>query len=275
MRRTNRLLLHPLSAKQYTLSISRNWWMTSAAMSSSLSQNPCHLSMSLTIMRPRTRNMRNGASRKGRRRGIITDLQRKMFPKSSPWEIVFIENGGGSDMSAKLPVLPDGLLSHQNLYDAICNIVKRPSSDGSLDLVGIQSLQVLTGAGPLGSLAEVQKEVLVGASKQKQVKHERNTTKPLPESPDPIMHERASNYLGMTYDNALGTFGCTNVLEEQHIDLGSVDKHRDFERTFRIFRPGTLTMIVSGAITPATGPFALPVPYPESLNATSSIARVE
>ncbi|KAJ7040044.1 hypothetical protein C8F04DRAFT_1254499 [Mycena alexandri] len=31
----------------------------------------------------------------GRRRGIITDLQRKMFPRSSPWEIVFIENGGG------------------------------------------------------------------------------------------------------------------------------------------------------------------------------------
>jgi hypothetical protein len=99
----------------------------------------------------------------GRRRGIITDLQRRMFPRSSPWEIVFIENGGGKDMSAKLPVLPDGLLSHQNLYDAICNIIKRPSSDGSLDLVGIQALQVLTGAGPLGSLSEARTEVLVAS----------------------------------------------------------------------------------------------------------------
>ncbi|KAJ7702862.1 hypothetical protein B0H14DRAFT_750618 [Mycena olivaceomarginata] len=44
------------------------------------------------------------------------------------------------------------------------------------------------------------------------------------------MQERASNYLGMTYDNAVGTFGCTNVLEEQKIDIRPVSKHRDFER---------------------------------------------
>jgi hypothetical protein len=105
----------------------------------------------------------------GRRRGIITDLQRKMFARSSPWEIVFIENDGGSNMNEKLRVLPDGLLSHQNLYDAICNIIKRPSSDGSLDLVGIQALQVLTGAGPLSSFAEARTEVLVGASQQELV----------------------------------------------------------------------------------------------------------
>ncbi|KAJ7348409.1 hypothetical protein DFH08DRAFT_1000227 [Mycena albidolilacea] len=166
----------------------------------------------------------------GRRRGVITDLQRKMFARSSPWEIVFIENGGGSDMSAKFPVLPDGLLSHQNLYDAICDIIKRPSSDGSLDLVGIQALQMLTGAGPSRSLAEARNEVLIGASQQNLVKHEKITTKPLPQSPDLIMQERASNYLGMTYDNAVGTFGCTNVLEEQNIDLRPVTKRRDFER---------------------------------------------
>jgi hypothetical protein len=44
------------------------------------------------------------------------------------------------------------------------------------------------------------------------------------------MQERASNYLGMTYDNAVGTFGCTNVLEEQKMDLRPVNEHRDFER---------------------------------------------
>ncbi|KAF7366104.1 Protein hedgehog [Mycena venus] len=164
----------------------------------------------------------------GRRRGIITDLQRKLFARSSPWEIVFVENGGGKDMTAKLPVLPDGLLSHQNLYDAIRNIIKRPSSDGSLDLVGIQALQVLTGAGPLASLAEVRTEVLVGASKEK-FKVE-ITAKPLPLSPRQIFEDLASNFLGMTYDNALGTFGCTNVLEEQSIDLRAADECKGFEK---------------------------------------------
>ncbi|KAJ7440314.1 hypothetical protein B0H11DRAFT_546372 [Mycena galericulata] len=85
----------------------------------------------------------------GRRKGIITDLQRKIFPNSSPWEIVFIENGGGRDMSAKYPSLPDGKLSHQNLFDAISDMMeyKGPGSDGCRDLVGIQALQVLTVTG--------------------------------------------------------------------------------------------------------------------------------
>ncbi|KAF8145219.1 hypothetical protein K438DRAFT_1782157 [Mycena galopus ATCC 62051] len=179
----------------------------------------------------------------GRRRGIIIDLQRKMFARSSPWEIVFIENGGGKDMSAKLPVLPDGRLSHQNLYDAICKIIKRPSSDGSLDLVGIQALQVLTGVGALGSLAEAKTEVLVGGSKQQLLKPEEIaakpkeiaakpeeiTAKPLPPSPRQIFEDLARNYLGMTYDSVMGTFGCTNVLEEQDIDLRTADESKGFE----------------------------------------------
>ncbi|KAJ7785038.1 hypothetical protein DFH07DRAFT_975462 [Mycena maculata] len=153
----------------------------------------------------------------GRRRGIITDLQRKMFPRSSPWEIVFIENGGGKDMRAKFPVLPDGQLSHQNLYDAIHNIIKRPSSDGSLDLVGIQALQVLTGAAPLGSSAEVQAKVLVDASKQEMAKPEEITANPLPASPREVIQSLASTYFGVTYNDALGTFGRTNVLDQQEI----------------------------------------------------------
>ncbi|KAJ7267857.1 hypothetical protein C8J57DRAFT_1325985, partial [Mycena rebaudengoi] len=148
----------------------------------------------------------------GRRRGIITDLQRKLFPKSSPWEIVFIENGGGKDMSARFPILPDGRLSHQNLYDAIRNIIKCPGADGSLDLVGIQALQVLTGAAPLAPSAE-HPEVFVDTSmvKLKQI------TKPLPQFPREVNEDLASVYLGMTYDDALGTFGRTNVLEKQQI----------------------------------------------------------
>ncbi|KAJ7267858.1 hypothetical protein C8J57DRAFT_1228475 [Mycena rebaudengoi] len=148
----------------------------------------------------------------GRRRGIITDLQRKLFPRSSPWEIVFIENGGGTDMKAKFPVLPDGQLSHQNLYDAIHNIIKRPSADGSLDLVGIQALQVLTGAAPLAPLAK-DPEVLVATSMVKL----KEIPKPLPQPPRDVNEDLASIYLGVTYDDALGTFGRTNVLEKQQI----------------------------------------------------------
>ncbi|KAJ7217546.1 hypothetical protein C8J57DRAFT_1395668 [Mycena rebaudengoi] len=173
----------------------------------------------------KTTNEKNAQWRfeEGRRRGIITDLQRKLFPKSSPWEIVFIENGGGKDMSAKFPVLPDGQLSHQNLYDAIQNIIKCPSADGSLDLVGIQALEVLTGAAPLAPSAE-HPEVLVDAS---MVKLE-DITKPLPPSPREVNEDLASVYLGVTYDNALGTFGRTNVLEKQEIDLRPESKLEDF-----------------------------------------------
>ncbi|KAJ7220964.1 hypothetical protein C8J57DRAFT_1731894 [Mycena rebaudengoi] len=159
----------------------------------------------------------------GRRRGIITDLQRKMFARSSPWEIVFIENGGGKDMKPKFPVMPDGQLSHQNLYDAIHNIIKRPSADGSLDLVGIQALPVLTAVAQLAPLAE-HAEVLVDAS---MVKPEQTIAEPL--SPREVTQELASAYLGVTYDKALGTFGRTNVLEEQEIVLRPESKLNDFK----------------------------------------------
>ncbi|KAJ7217558.1 hypothetical protein C8J57DRAFT_1395678 [Mycena rebaudengoi] len=94
-----------------------------------------------------TTNEKNAQWRieEGRRRGIIPTSNGN-FPQIVPWEIVFIENGGGKDMSAKF--------HHQNLYDAIQNIIKCPSADGSLDLVGIQALQVLTGAAPLAPSAE-------------------------------------------------------------------------------------------------------------------------
>ncbi|KAJ7700605.1 hypothetical protein B0H16DRAFT_1483815 [Mycena metata] len=166
----------------------------------------------------------------GRRRGIITDLQRKMFPQSSPWEIVFIENGGGTNMSTKFPVLPDRQLSHQNLYDAIHNIIKRPSSDGSLDLVGIQALQVLTGAASLGSLNPAPPEILVSKSTLATMKPEQITTKILPQSPRDVIQNLADTYFGVTYNNALGTFGCINVLQNQAIVPQPANESGDFER---------------------------------------------
>lgn len=99
----------------------------------------------------------------GRRKGIIIDLQRKIFPQLSPWEIVFIENGGGRDMSAPFPTLPDGKLSHQNLFQAISDIMER-STDRCRDLVGIQALEVLTGKEPLRLSSTPEVENLVEQS---------------------------------------------------------------------------------------------------------------
>ncbi|KAJ7907615.1 hypothetical protein B0H13DRAFT_2273632 [Mycena leptocephala] len=155
----------------------------------------------------------------GRRRGIITDLQRKLFAGSPPWKVVFIENGGGKDMRAKYPFLPDGLLSHQNLYDAVYDIILCPSSDGSQDLVGIQSLQVLTGAAPLGSSAVAQSAVLVRASKDEIIAPDAIVTKPLPQTPAEVIKELAKTYFGATYDNARGTFNLINVLKDQAVEL--------------------------------------------------------
>ena len=78
------------------------------------------------------------------RKGIILDLQRRAFPKSTPWPVVFVENGGGSRMDGPFPMLPNGEHSHQNLFDAIFNVVR--------DLAGVQALRVLTGAGFLNSV---------------------------------------------------------------------------------------------------------------------------
>lgn len=82
------------------------------------------------------------------RRAIILDLQRRAFPKSTPWPVVFVENGGGSKMNRGYPILPNGEQSHQNLFDAIYNVMH--------DLAGLQALQVLTGASFLDSVGKAE-----------------------------------------------------------------------------------------------------------------------
>jgi hypothetical protein len=96
-----------------------------------------------------------------RRRKIIADLQHKILPASPTWKTVFIENGGGKDAGGKFPKLPDGELSHENLYDAIRTIVEHHGPHGIGDLAGIQALQVLTGAQPLGQNVRTDTQVLV------------------------------------------------------------------------------------------------------------------
>ncbi|KAF7366102.1 Protein hedgehog [Mycena venus] len=143
----------------------------------------------------------------GRRKGIIIDLQRKIFPQLSPWEIVFIENGGGRDMSAKFPTLPDGKLSHQNLFQAISDIMER-STDRCRDLVGIQALQVLTGEEPLRLSSTTEVENLVEQSPEEVADEE--TTEA--ESLEKRIHQLTGSYLGNTYDIDRGTYGRKSVL---------------------------------------------------------------
>jgi hypothetical protein len=49
---------------------------------------------------------------------IIDDLRSIMFPSSKAWPVVFIENGGGAILQEYIR-LPNGDLSHQNLFQAI------------------------------------------------------------------------------------------------------------------------------------------------------------
>ncbi|KAJ7040039.1 hypothetical protein C8F04DRAFT_1254495 [Mycena alexandri] len=146
----------------------------------------------------------------GRRKGIITDLQRKIFPKVSPWGIVFIENGGGRDMGAKYPTLPDGKLSHQNLFEAISVIMQHngPGWDGCRDLVGIHALEVLTGAEPLGPSSKAEVENLVEQSPEEITDQETIEAEPLEER----IRQLTSSYLGNTYDVHRGTYGRKSVL---------------------------------------------------------------
>jgi hypothetical protein len=100
----------------------------------------------------------------GKREDIIIDVQRKVFPNLKPWQIVFVENGGSSDMGAMFPYLPNGQLSHQNLFEAIRTIIEEPGRDGSIDFAGIHALDVLTGAEPLNPNRPVEKQTLLKQS---------------------------------------------------------------------------------------------------------------
>ncbi|KAK7040486.1 hypothetical protein R3P38DRAFT_2768798 [Favolaschia claudopus] len=100
---------------------------------------------------------------------MISKLQAQIIPGSPSWETVFIENGGGKDMTAEFLQLPDGRLSHQNLYNAIQTLVQAPGAHGIRDLAGIQALQILAGAGPLGPNVEINKQLLVTPSPQRSI----------------------------------------------------------------------------------------------------------
>ena len=80
---------------------------------------------------------------------IINDLRSKTFSSSSTWPVVFVENGGGNKILQRHRTLPNGELSHQNLFEAIAGIVTQAQ-----DLVGIQALRFVTGADSIISKLE-------------------------------------------------------------------------------------------------------------------------
>ncbi|KAJ6470878.1 hypothetical protein C8R45DRAFT_937044 [Mycena sanguinolenta] len=175
----------------------------------------------------------------GMRKGIITDLQRKIFPKSSPWDIVFIENGGGRDMSAKFPILPDKTLSHQNLFEAISDLMERNGSgpDGCRDLVGIQALQVLTGVEPLVASSTADVENLVEQSPEEIADQEMIETEPLEER----IRQLTGSYLGNTYDINRGTYGRKSVLSMVDLPIqytAPPNQEHEFKQTKTYHQPG-------------------------------------
>jgi hypothetical protein len=97
----------------------------------------------------------------GKRMAIILDLQRKVFPKSTSWPVVFIENRAGSKMNAPYVMLPNGQLSHQNLFEAICDIIAPRDRDIAHDLAGIHALRLLSGADHLDSANKATTEILL------------------------------------------------------------------------------------------------------------------
>ncbi|KAK7001474.1 hypothetical protein R3P38DRAFT_3612130 [Favolaschia claudopus] len=67
------------------------------------------------------------------RKDIIVGLQRKIFRAIfAAWDVVFVENG--RTRNAAYPRLPNGELSHQNLFDAISRLIRRPGVHGRADL---------------------------------------------------------------------------------------------------------------------------------------------
>ncbi|KAJ7700603.1 hypothetical protein B0H16DRAFT_1834858 [Mycena metata] len=173
----------------------------------------------------------------GRRKGIITDLQRKIFPKVSPWEIVFIENGGGRDMRAKYPTLPDGKLSHQNLFEAISVIMQHndPGRDGYRDLIGIHALEVLTGAEPLGPSSKAEVENLVEPSPEEITDQQTIEAEPLEER----IRQLTSSYLGNTHDINHGTYGRKSVLSMVDVPIqyaAPPNQNEEFEQRQKAHR---------------------------------------
>ncbi|KAK7017746.1 protein hedgehog [Favolaschia claudopus] len=140
-----------------------------------------------------------------KRMTVLADIQRKVFPRLHPWQIVFIENGGGNSIPYSYPTLPNGELSHQNLLDAIRKLVEFSGPRGTRDTAGIKALDYLIGAVPW----EVREEILLSRMDV--------VPKPVPVIVDTKrrVQELTDLYLGVTYNPITETFGRSTVLNKE------------------------------------------------------------
>ncbi|KAJ6551247.1 hypothetical protein B0H19DRAFT_1157014 [Mycena capillaripes] len=141
-----------------------------------------------------------------RRRTIITNIQRKVFPRLPPWQITFIENGGGSDMRATYPILPNREFSHQNLLNAIRKLIEHPGPLGTRDVAGIHALDILSEAKPLDPAYDLKAEILLSR---------KDVVGPPVASADTQrrIQELSNLYLGVTLNPISGTFGRKSILK--------------------------------------------------------------
>ncbi|KAJ7121587.1 hypothetical protein C8R44DRAFT_736379 [Mycena epipterygia] len=180
----------------------------------------------------------------GRRRGIITDLQRKVFPKLAAWHTVFVENGGGVNMGTEYPILPNGELSHQNLFEAIRGVIEAPGPDGTCDLAGMHALDVLTGVKLLNLASQAETTTLVRRPPEPAIdivlipiiqhsvpppvkllnlaSQAETTTlvrKPPESAIDIRVRQLAERYLGVAYNPILTQFGSSCILSMESKDI--------------------------------------------------------
>jgi hypothetical protein len=116
------------------------------------------------------------------KRRIVDGLRVKAFPSSSPWPVVFAENGGGT--SAKPRTLPNGDVYPTSLFERIKELFAHTDADGIQDVVGIAALQYITGA---LTKFEARPPKILCRSNDSAVAHDQNMTLPIPDPVDPVI----------------------------------------------------------------------------------------
>ncbi|KAJ7831820.1 hypothetical protein B0H14DRAFT_3713066 [Mycena olivaceomarginata] len=172
---------------------------------------------------------------------IIVAIQRRLSPRLRPCKVVFIENldtsftEDGIDprvRTHKFPVLPNGEISHQNLFPAMRGLIE--PLNGALDITGLHALQVVSGADRLNANSIAPPEILVQRS---EAQSDKRVPSAPPASSAPSRPDRArelvESYLGVTFNIITGDFGRNSVLEmaPEKILTSCVDSQlEDFRR---------------------------------------------
>ncbi|KAJ6503742.1 hypothetical protein C8R45DRAFT_1070307 [Mycena sanguinolenta] len=155
-----------------------------------------------------------------RRWGIITSLQRRLFPRCKPWGIVFVENDSGQ--RSRDICLPNGEIGYHTLGAAMSRALKQ-SSGGKEDRDVGAAQQALQSIAPASSslLVRLEQKILVAAMPSIDFKLILFGEKPADtvvsayaemECSEPIK-QLARQYLGVTYNPVNGIFGLTPVLD--------------------------------------------------------------